>query len=163
MAKSHDLRVLHSTGKDDWETPPKLFDLFNGIYSFTLDAAASAENRKCEAYLSKADNALRRDWWGRVWLNPPYSRDVGKWINQAARQVERGNAELVACLVYARTETVWWHDVVMRKASEIVFLRGRVRFTGAPAGAPAPSVVVVFSRPHRKAGPPAYLAIKVPR
>ena len=49
-------------------------------------------------------------------------------------------------LLPARTDTRWWKEDVMQ-ASELRFIRGRVRFGGSAAGAPFPSVVVVWGTP----------------
>ena len=157
---AHERRILHSTGKDDWETPAPLFRALDEVYRFTLDAAASRANRKCDLWLSEQEDALRCQWSGRVWLNPPYSRRVGDWVEHAFDQVRLGTAELVACLLYARTDTAWWHDFVMAEAAEVIFFRGRIRFVGAEAPAPAPSALVVFRAGHRG---PIFRSMRVPR
>jgi phage N-6-adenine-methyltransferase len=158
---AHDRRVMHSTGKDDWATPWPLFKALDERFGFNFDAAASPENAKCERFLTAEQDALVMPWEGRVWLNPPYSRDVGKWVERAYLQATTNYAvELVACLLYARTDTRWWHGYVMAYASEVIFLRGRVTFVGAPAPSPAPSAVVVFRRhvPVR----PLFASMQVP-
>jgi len=133
--------VQRTASRPDWATPQALFDGFNSIYGFTLDAAASAENAKCADYFTKEDNALAQDWGDhRVWLNPPYGREIGAWMRKAYESAQRG--ALVVCLVPARTDTAWWHDYASR--GEVTFLRGRVRFVGAPFNAPFPSALVVF-------------------
>ena len=68
-------KILFQSNSDEWETPQHIFDLFDSEFNFNLDACASEENHKCEAYYSKADNGLEKDWGGyRVWCNPPYSK-----------------------------------------------------------------------------------------
>ena len=49
----------------EWSTPQELFDKYNSVYHFTLDAAASDENAKCERYFTKADDALQQNWGGQ--------------------------------------------------------------------------------------------------
>jgi hypothetical protein len=58
-------------------------------------------------------------------MNPPYGRDMGKWVRKAYEESQRG--ALVVCLVPARTDVAWWHDWAMHKA-EITLLRGRMKF-----------------------------------
>lgn len=160
---AHDRRILHSTGKDDWETPQPLFDALNELFHFNFDAAAHGENTKCDQFLTLGQDALTYPWRGRVWLNPPYSREVGMWVRRARNEAQQNpDVELVCCLLYARTDTKWWHQDVMPHASEVFFLCGRVTFVGAPAPAPAPSVVVVF-RPKTPRGGPVFQAMAVPR
>ena len=54
---------------------------------------------------------------------------------------------LVVLLAHARTDTRWFHDWVYGKASEIRFVRGRLRFGDGTQSAPFPSLVAVFRSP----------------
>jgi site-specific DNA-methyltransferase (adenine-specific) len=128
---------------DEWATPQELFDKLAARFGgFTLDCCATADNAKCAAYFTRADDGLAQTWTGRVWCNPPYGRAIGLWLRKALESVQSGSAELVVCLVPARTDTAWWHDIAAK--GEVEFLPGRVRFGGASSGAPFPSAVVVF-------------------
>lgn len=71
---------MFSSDKDYWETPQSLFDELNAEFNFTLDAAASDANHKCERYFTKKDNGLLQDWQGEtVFCNPPYgNRETGR-------------------------------------------------------------------------------------
>lgn len=136
--------VQRTASRPDWATPQPLFDSYNAAYHFTLDAAASANNAKCPAFFTVEDDALSQDWGShRVWLNPPYGREIGAWMKKAYESALHG--ALVVCLVPARTDTAWWHEYAVR--GDVTFLRGRVRFVGAPFNAPFPSALVVF-RPN---------------
>jgi phage N-6-adenine-methyltransferase len=127
-----DITACLSTGKDDWETPDELFAVYNERYQFFLDAAANHTNAKCSRWFGPgsalAEDALTVNWpleEGNIWLNPPYSRGL------QARFVEKALTKL-------------FHDVILASGADVTFLRGRVRFKGAPAGAPFPSMIVVF-------------------
>src|SRR5262249_5318022 len=134
---------------NEWETPPALFAELDAEYHFTLDVAASPDNAKCADFFTKEQDGLRQRWYGRVWCNPPYGGAVGEWLHKAQRSIKTGEAEIVVCLIPARTDTNWWHDVVIPYA-EVRFLRHRVRFLRPGGveveggGAPFPSAVVVF-------------------
>lgn len=81
-----------------------------------------------------------------MFLNPPYGRVIGQWVKKAAMEAQKPNT-VVVCIVPARTDTSWWADWVLPYATEIQFLRGRVRFYlhGEPMGpAPFPSALVRF-------------------
>lgn len=139
--------VLFSSLKSDWRTPQDLFDRLNRQWGpFDLDAAASADNALCERFLTVEDDALSKDWAqraSRVFVNPPYGRGtVGRWVQKARAESVHGCR--VVMLLPARTDSAWFHDVVRPHAFHVEFLRGRVKFRGAPSGAPFPSVVVVF-------------------
>jgi phage N-6-adenine-methyltransferase len=61
----------------------ELFDRLNAQYAFTLDACATPENAKCDRYFTPADDGLAQTWTGRVWMNPPYGREIASWMQKA--------------------------------------------------------------------------------
>jgi phage N-6-adenine-methyltransferase len=101
---------LHFSSKTDmWATPQEFYDALNAEFEFTLDPCATAENAKCAKYFTIEDDGLVQDWTGHiVFMNPPYGREIGKWVKKAAES----NATVV-CLLPARTDTRWWHDYVL--------------------------------------------------
>ena len=72
-------------------------------------------------------------------MNPPYGREIGKWIEKAVTC----GAELVVGLLPARTDTRWFHEYVYSKA-EIRFIKGRLKFGAATNAAPFPSMIVIW-------------------
>jgi site-specific DNA-methyltransferase (adenine-specific) len=74
-------------------------------------------------------------------MNPPYGRNISKWIKKAHDESQKG--ALVVCLIPSRTDTKWWHDYVM-KSSEIRFVSGRLSFGNQNQSAPFPSSIVIF-------------------
>ncbi len=137
------------TASFERSTPQALFDILDFEFGFTLDAAASPVNAKCERYLSTAEDGLEIDWGVSgevVWLNPPYSRYlISRWMERAWRQSRLGRT--VVCLVPASTDTKWFHDWIWNKAVEIRLIKGRVKFNGMDNGAKFPSIVVVYRPP----------------
>lgn len=134
--------VHFSSKKQDWETPRELFDKYNEYFKFTLDVCASPENAKCKNYYTESDDALSKEWEGICWMNPPYGREIGKWMKKAYYSACKNNAQVV-CLVPSRTDTAWWHDYAMK--GKVIFLRGRLKFGGSKNSAPFPSAIVIFS------------------
>ena len=134
------MNVHFSSATDDWATPQTFFDEQNAKYNFTLDACASDSNHKVANYYTVEDNALIQDWTGVVWLNPPYGREIGKFMAKAYAESLKGAK--VVCLVPARTDTAWWHDYAAK--GEVTFIRGRLKFGNAKNSAPFPSALVVF-------------------
>jgi len=131
---------LFSSASGEWETPQDLFDELDTEFVFTLDVCATHQNAKCQQYFTRNDNALLQDWQGICWMNPPYGRQIGKWLQKAYESAQAGAT--VVCLIPSRTDTRWWHDYVMQ--GEIRFIKGRLRFSGAQNSAPFPSAIVVF-------------------
>lgn len=139
----------YTSTHQDWRTPQDFFNRLNKEFSFTLDAAATEESAKCEKFFTAQNCGLSQSWEGEtVFLNPPYS-DVGTWMKKAA---EEGSSATVAALVFARTDTRWFHDHVLPTAAEIRFIKGRLSFfrEGKRGAAPAPSMLVIF-RPRKRA------------
>ena len=133
-------KALFSSASDEWATPQALFDRLNEKFRFDLDVCATKENAKCARYYTREQDGLAQTWEGVCWMNPPYGRQIGEWM-QKAYQAAIGGATVV-CLVPARTDTRWWHEYAMR--GEIEFLKGRLKFGGAKQGAPFPSALVIF-------------------
>lgn len=134
-------------GKDEWLTPP---EIIKSLGKFDLDPCAPivrpwSTAKKCFTIL---DDGLKKNWFGRVWLNPPYGNQTGKWLK---KMVEHGNGIV---LIFARTETKNFFEYIWSKADGIMFLKGRLRFyhvdgtRGSACG--APSCLVAFGRENAK-------------
>lgn len=122
----------------EYGTPHWLFDALDVEFHFTLDVCASAENAKCQTYFTKEQDGLAQRWTGTCWMNPPYGRNIRRWIEKA-----RNSNATVVCLLPARTNTRWWFEVVA-DASEVRFIHPKLQFDGAAHVAPFPSAVVIF-------------------
>lgn len=136
---------VFSSQTDEWETPQSLFDELNTEFHFDLDPCATDENHKCAEYYTRADDGLAKNWGGRsVYCNPPYGRQIGKWVRKAYEEAQKPGTTVVL-LIPARTDTKWFHDYIYGK-TEIRFIRGRVRFGDSKHGAPFPSMIVVWRK-----------------
>ena len=132
---------VHFSSKTDlWATPQEFFDKYDKIFNFEIDVCANKENAKCGKFFTQEDDGLSQEWEGVCWMNPPYGRDIGKWMKKAYESSLEGAT--VVCLVPSRTDTKWWHDYSMK--GEIEFIKGRLKFGGSKNSAPFPSAVVVF-------------------
>jgi phage N-6-adenine-methyltransferase len=131
---------LFTSKTPEWETPQDLFDELNKEFDFKLDVCATKENAKCSDYLTKEVNGLECGWdLGWVWMNPPYGREIKDWVKKASEERE------VVALLPARTDTRWFHDYIYKKkAVEIRFIKGRLKFGKATNSAPFPSMLVIF-------------------
>jgi len=133
--------VHFSSASDEWATPQDLFAELDARWHFTLDPCCTHENAKCRAHFTRVENGLTQDWSKeRVFMNPPYGREIGAWMRKAHAASLRG--ALVVCLVPARTDTSWWQEFAAK--GEVEFIRGRLKFGGHTNSAPFPSALVVF-------------------
>lgn len=115
----------------EWYTPP-----------YVLDALGPFDYDPCQPGRDGLNDEL---WHGRVWLNPPYTREIGRWLGKLARH---GNG---IALIFARTETRHFFDWVWPIADAVYFIRGRLHFhrpngTRARHNAGAPSVLVAYGQ-----------------
>ncbi len=125
------MNVHFSSQRLDWQTPKAVYN--------DLDVEFNFDHDPCPA--DSMVNGLESEWGSCNFVNPPYGREIPKWIKKGFTEWKKGKT--VVFLIPSRTDTVWWHDYIM-KASEIRFIRGRLKFQGAKYNAPFPSVVIVF-------------------
>jgi phage N-6-adenine-methyltransferase len=141
-------KVHFSSRTDQYSTPQWLFDLLNAEKEFDLDVCGVPTNAKCKRFFSPDMDGLSQDWGkNRCWMNPPYGREIGRWVEKAYLSSLAG-AEVLA-LLPARVYTSWWFSFCL-KAEEIRFLKGRLRFGGQPDNkaencAPFPSAIVIWT------------------
>lgn len=125
------------------EYPPSFFNEVNEEFHFNLDPCSTDENHKCDKYYTIKDDGLSKDWSGhKVWCNPPYGRNIGKWVEKCYREGCKDNT-LVVLLIPARTDTKYFHDYILHRA-EIRFIPGRLKFGNSNNSAPFPSMLVIF-------------------
>lgn len=133
----------NTANKDEWLTPPKLLRLLG---PFDLDPCAPVTRPwpMAKRHYTKQDDGLKLPWIGRVWLNPPYGRRTFIWLERLAEH-KNGLA-----LIFARTETRGFHEMIWNKAACLFFFRGRLCFhhvSGEKGGtANAPSCLVAYSQ-----------------
>ncbi len=150
-----------------WFSPPAILDALGGAGSFNLDPCSHLDRPwpTAREHYTQEDDGLVLPWFGRVWLNPPYSIAlITKFLGRMALH-NRGTA-----LIFARTETDPFHRFVSGAASGLLFLRGRLHFHvgrdtlieregqpplfipkggRAPANGGAPSVLIAYGEEDR--------------
>lgn len=138
----HSRRVMSSSVDMTWATPQAWFDYLDLEFKFTLDPCCHHETAKCKKHYTPEEDGLAQSWQDeRVFMNPPYGRELGKWMKKAYEEA-RDNGALVVAFVPARVDTEWWHRYAVK--GEVRFPKGRVKFAGADASAPFPVAVVIF-------------------
>ena len=134
--------VHFSSKTNEWRTPKKLFDELDQSYKFTLDPCCTKESALCDKFYTIEEDGLQQDWSKDVvFMNPPYGREIPKWIEKAYKECLKGAT--VVCLIPARTDTRYWHKYIFGKTKAIFFIKGRLKFSNK-GYAPFPSALVVF-------------------
>lgn len=148
-------KVLLSSKNMNWCTPTDFFNKLDSEFHFVLDAAATDKSTKCRDYYTPQIDGLNQSWErtdGAVFCNPPYGREIGKWVKKAYEESRKHDTTIVL-LIPARTDTTYFHDYIYNCA-EIRFVRGRLKFAdenGVASGvAPFPSMVVIYNGGERK-------------
>jgi len=137
----------NTENKAEWLTPPYVVE---ALGEFDLDPCAPEEHKApwslAAHNFSVADDGLHQRWEGRVWCNPPYGRETFKWLSKLSRH---GNG---IALIFARTETKGFHEVVFKQADAVFFFEGRLKFYHVDGtqgdSANAPSCLVAYGRPN---------------
>lgn len=133
--------------KDEWITPLNLVKAVGGETGFDLDPC-SPINRPYDTarkHFTILDDGLSKEWYGRVWLNPPYGDECKMWLKKLS---EHGNG---IALVFGRTETQYFFNYVWYNASAILFVKRRIKFlhvdgTVGKNGSNAPSVFIAYGK-----------------
>ena len=109
------------SGENTWFTPEWLV---KGLGQFDLDPCTqvyrpfdTAKIHFCESEL----NGLKEGWFGRVWLNPPYGKELGKWLEKFSNHREG------IALIFARMGNEFIQNCI-KKGANFFFFRKRVRF-----------------------------------
>lgn len=143
----------------EWETPHDFYSAMDAEFHFDRDVCALPENAKHTLHFTPKEDALCHNWEGVCWMNPPYDKNIGYWMQKAWDSAQKGAT--VVCLIQGRSsDTKWWHDYVMR-SSEIRYIKNRLSFGkhGEFSRANISNVLVVF-RPYC-VGPPITASIDV--
>lgn len=138
-----DLRGASGTGENEWYTPAPLLDAARDVLgTIDLDPASSAKAQeivKAAAFYSKEDSGLLKEWYGRVWLNPPYAQPlIAEFVNKMVVERSAGNVSAGIMLTHNYTDTAWFHSAV-EVADAICFTRGRVKFYDDSGAVAAPT------------------------
>jgi site-specific DNA-methyltransferase (adenine-specific) len=124
-------RIHFSSATQHWATPGELYADLDREFRFDFDPCPLGE---------RSGGLIAEAWRGRrVFCNPPYGPVIRMFLQLAIE------AEVAVYLLPARTDTRWFHEIVLSGAREVRFLKGRLKFGGAIKDAPFPSMIVVFS------------------
>lgn len=145
------LGVFYSSASPEWNTPSHIVDyVLDVLGSIDMDPCSNSKvrpNVPAKRHYTKQEDGLKQTWAGRVYMNPPYGREIGAWIRKLHDAYQAGSVREAIALLPARTDTQWFR--VLRPYPKC-FVTGRLKFGDAQNSAPFPSVVVYLGdRPDR--------------
>ena len=139
--------VANNSGENEWYTPTKYIEAARlAMGGIDLDPAScekAQENVKAGSFYTAEDNGLEKRWFGKIWLNPPYSKDL---IGAFAEKVATENYDQACVLVNNATDSRWFHRIA-EMASAICFVKGRIKYldaSGTPANTPLQGQAIIY-------------------
>jgi hypothetical protein len=145
--KSRSLAPLMTSETPEWYTPDHIISKVRMVLGdITLDPCSNSNtnpNVPALNHYTVEDNGLSQEWFGGVYMNPPYGDEIKEWVAKLVEAYELGNVDEAIALLPARTDTAW-----MRMLSDYprCFVWGRLKFSGSENSAPFPSVVVYLGK-----------------
>jgi site-specific DNA-methyltransferase (adenine-specific) len=130
------IKLLCTTLNTSERTPTEFYNKLNQEFNFDFDPCPL--NPKYET------DGLKIDWGKRVYVNPPYGKEITKWLNKALEELNK-HSEIVVFLLPSYTDVKWFHEIVLPNA-EIRFIKGRLKFGEHNNTAPFASMLVIFRR-----------------
>lgn len=139
-----DIEQFISQQTDEWSSPPEVVrPLDDAVGGFDLDPCSGAEQSQfAEETYTADDDGLSQEWFGNVWVNPPYS-DMGPWSEKAATEAACDGVDRVVFLCKGDSSTQWW-QAAAESASLITAIDGRLSFGDGDSAAPFASHILVF-------------------
>ena len=125
------MSVHFSSQRMDWKTPKAVYQVLDSEFHFDHDPCPP----------KYTIDGLTSSWGICNYVNPPYGKELAKWIKKGYEEYQLGKT--VVFLIPSRTDTIAWHDYCM-KATEIRFIKGRLKFDDQKNSAPFPSAIVIF-------------------
>lgn len=131
------LPANYSSESEDWYTPDRYMNtvraFFNGIDLDPCSCEQANQTVGAENIFTKKDDSLTKDWFGKVFINPPYGKDgiesvAGIFCNKAISEFQKGNAEEVIILVNS-SHTQKWQTPLYDFA--VCFVDHRIKFVAS--------------------------------
>lgn len=124
--------ALHSSKSVEWYTPKKYIDAVIQVMDWiNIDPASCAQANewiKAQHYYSLEHSGLKVDWFGKVYLNPPYGGQTGIWVNKLINQYRLFNVTEAILLINAATDRNWFRQLFNYP---ICFTDHRIKFIPA--------------------------------
>jgi len=149
LQRREGITVHYSSDSPDWKTPPHVIKAVLAVLGkIDLDPCSNEDgnaNVPAKKHFTRTNDGLAQKWQGKVYMNPPYGREIQGWTEKLKAEFEAGNVTEAVALVPARTDTEWFNAL---RDYVRCFIRGRLAFGGkdVAANAPFPSAAIYFGK-----------------
>lgn len=148
---AQNVHVANNSGNNEWYTPPEYIEaaraVMGGIDTDPASSAVANQTVKAGVYFDREYDGLRREWHGRLWLNPPYSQpEIGDFCAKLVAEIDGGRVRQAITLTNNATETGWFR-VLAERCTAVCFPASRIRFLDAQGnanGAPLQGQAVMY-------------------
>lgn len=120
---------------DNYATPQRFYKKLDAEFKFDFDPCP----------LRSETDGLITEWNGNIYINPPYS-NIEPFLLKAIDELKEGRANKCVFLIPVRSDTKYWHNLIMKYASEIRFVKSRLNFNESKSPAPFPCVLIIFDK-----------------
>jgi transcriptional regulator with XRE-family HTH domain len=139
---------LFTSETDEWYTPKEIIESVLKVFGGQIDVDPCSNSSTdpiipAELHFTKEDNGLSKPWVGKIYMNPPYGREIKDWVLKLIEEKEKGNIEEAIALVPARTDTEWFTAFDPHPWCAV---KGRLKFSDNPNSAPFPSAIFYLGR-----------------
>ena len=141
--------LAKGTGENEWYTPPEYIAMAREVMGgIDLDPASSDEANKVVGAVTFFDadaDGLAQEWAGRVWVNPPYSRDLmPRFVEKLKAAFQSGDVSAAIMVTHNNTDTGWFHSLA-EVTGAICFPAKRIRFyRGEDVAAPVNGQMFIY-------------------
>lgn len=151
LTASRDKNEVHfSSDSSEWYTPPEIVERAQAVLGdIDLDPCCNPGTPTIPAkeVFREEDNGLAQLWHGKVYMNPPYGREIGDWVKKLCTDYAMGITKEAIALIPARVDTDWFKYF---RDFPICFISHRLKFSDSENSAPFPSAVVYLGSDYAK-------------
>jgi hypothetical protein len=121
---------LHSE-TNEWYSPLRYIDMVRKVFGgpIDLDPTSCEEANKviqAKTIFTIKDDTINKDWIGKIFLNPPYGRNVYDWALKFAIEYDKGNMSEGIILVNSFTSSKCVQFLLSRFS--VCFCNHRIKF-----------------------------------
>jgi len=142
------LKGTMTSSSCEWNSPREIIDAAEALLgTIDLDPCAPQNGPflvPARTHYTPKEDGLSRAWAGKVYLNPPYGREIGLWTRKLLEEHGSGRVTEALALLPVRTDTQWASEL---RELPRCFLTGRLMFSDSKNTAPFASMTVYLG-PH---------------
>lgn len=110
--------ALTRSESNEWYTPVEYIKAVRHVMKdIDLDPASATIPQQwiqAKQFYDVTENGLKKPWYGRVWLNPPYGTHSSLWIKKAIETYISGDIQQAILLLKPAVGSQWYQSIASR-------------------------------------------------